>query len=182
MRKTRLLVEVLLLAILCCGARAQQPATAGATTKPLENSDVDETPPGGCLPIGVTSSGEVVFPFLCKGFLDRSKGAAATTKTPTEQEKPSPESAVSSTALEEKIATKKSDESEPEASQPSPSTPETVSSVIPPRKRDPTDSNSAKPNRKIRLSNSAGCAGYRTFDPDSGTYRDFNGRRRVCRF
>jgi hypothetical protein len=30
------------------------------------------------------------------------------------------------------------------------------------------------------VSNS-GCAGYRTFDPHSGTYRDFSGRRRVCR-
>jgi hypothetical protein len=35
----------------------------------------DEPPPGGCMPIGVTASGEVVFPFLCKGFIERHKGA-----------------------------------------------------------------------------------------------------------
>ncbi len=181
MRKALVLVEVLLLAMWCCGVRAQQPTTAGAATSPPENSDVDETPPGGCLPIGVTSSGEVVFPFLCKGVLDRNKGAAATTKTPIEQENPPAESAVSPIEPEEKTAAKKSDESRPEASQPPPSTVETVSSIKPSRKRDPADSNSAQPYSKIRLSNSAGCAGYRTFDPASGTYRDFSGRRRVCR-
>jgi hypothetical protein len=35
----------------------------------------DEPPPGGCMPIGVTASGEVVFPFLCKGFIEQHKGA-----------------------------------------------------------------------------------------------------------
>lgn len=183
MRKALVLVEALLLAMWCCGVRAQQPTTTGAAVSPPENSNVDETPPGGCLPIGVTSSGEVVFPFLCKGVLDRNKGAAATTKTPIEQENPPAESAVGSTDTEEKTAAKKSDESRLEASQPPPSTVETVSSIKPSRKRDPAaDSNSAKPDSKIRLSNSAGCAGYRTFDPASGTYRDFSGRRRACRF
>jgi hypothetical protein len=182
MRKILVLVEVLLLVTLCCGAHAQQPPIAGATSKPLGDSDVDETPPGGCLPIGVTSSGEVVFPFLCKGFLDRSKGAAAITMTPAEQEKPSPEPAASFKEPEEKTATKKSDESGPETSQPSPSASETVSSVNPPQKRSSTESNRTTPYRKIRLSNSAGCAGYRTFDPASETYRDFSGRRRACRF
>jgi hypothetical protein len=35
----------------------------------------DEPPPGGCMPIGVTASGEVVFPFLCKGFIEQHKAA-----------------------------------------------------------------------------------------------------------
>jgi hypothetical protein len=181
MRKTLFLVEVVMFAMLCCATHAQQPTMPDATTNPPEKSNVDETPPGGCLPIGVTSSGEVVFPFLCKGFLDRNKGRAAVTETPTEQEKPLPETAASSTEPEERTAARKSDESRPEASQPPPSTVETVASINPSRKRDPADSNSAKPYKNIRVSNSAGCAGYRTFDPHSGTYRDFSGRRRVCR-
>ncbi len=182
MRKVLFLVEMCMLAMSCCAIHAQQPKVPDASANPAEKSSVDETPPGGCLPIGVTSSGEVVFPFLCKGFLERSKGAAATTETPTEQEKPLPETAASSAEPEEKTVAKKSDMSRSETNQPPPSTVETVSSINPSRKRDPEDSISAKPNKNIRASNTAGCTRYRTFDPHSGTYRDFSGKRRVCRF
>ena len=40
-----------------------------------ESAAKDEPPPGGCMPIGVTASGEVVFPFLCKGFIEQHKAA-----------------------------------------------------------------------------------------------------------
>src|ERR1700731_2411579 len=53
----------------------------------------DETPPGGCMPIGLTASGEVVFPFQCKDFLERQKAAdqnpaAAEEKPAIAEEKP----------------------------------------------------------------------------------------------
>ena len=61
----------LLLADAAGEARAQ---TTGANN-PGESAAKDEPPPGGCMPIGVTASGEVVFPFLCKGFIEQHKGA-----------------------------------------------------------------------------------------------------------
>lgn len=182
MRKTLVLVEVVLLAILCCGARAQQPPTAGPTTKSLENSHADETPLGGCLPIGVTSSGEVVFPFLCKEFLDRNKGVAAT--TPTEREITASErsdSTATSIEPKDKIATEKQGSGQ-EKSPPTPSTVETVSSINMPQTGVTKAPTKAKSQRQTRSSSRGGCAGYRTFDPESATYRDYSGRRRVCRF
>ena len=35
----------------------------------------DGPPPGGCHPIGVTVSGEIVFPMTCKDFIERHKAA-----------------------------------------------------------------------------------------------------------
>jgi hypothetical protein len=35
----------------------------------------EEPPPGGCMPIGVTASGEVVFPFLCRNFIEQHRAA-----------------------------------------------------------------------------------------------------------
>jgi hypothetical protein len=67
-------------------------------------------PLGACMPIGVTVSGEIVFPFQCKDFIERQKAAdqkpaaaeeksAAVGERPLgAQEKP--------TAPEEKAATK----------------------------------------------------------------------------
>jgi hypothetical protein len=41
------------------------------------SSGNEDVPPGGCLPIGVTASGEIVFPFQCKAFLERHGGGVA---------------------------------------------------------------------------------------------------------
>ena len=53
-------------------------------------SDKDEVPPGGCTPIGVTASGEIVFPFTCKGFLERVRGPMEEPKPAAQAEKPAP--------------------------------------------------------------------------------------------
>jgi hypothetical protein len=45
------------------------PSPTAAQSSPKE----DEPPPGGCKPIGLTVSGEVVFPFECKEFIERQK-------------------------------------------------------------------------------------------------------------
>jgi hypothetical protein len=54
------------------------PSTVTAKPNPssLGPSADEEPPPGGCMPIGVTVSGEIVFPFQCKGFIERQKAAA----------------------------------------------------------------------------------------------------------
>jgi hypothetical protein len=52
------------------------PAPADTSTKGQSSSSAnEEPPPGGCMPIGITVSGEVVFPFQCKDFIDRHKAA-----------------------------------------------------------------------------------------------------------
>ena len=53
-------------------------------------------PPGGCTPIGVTVSGEIVFPMTCKDFIERHKAAdraasAADTKPATAEASKAPE-------------------------------------------------------------------------------------------
>jgi hypothetical protein len=34
----------------------------------------DDVPPGGCTPIGLTASGEMVFPLLCRALLEQQRG------------------------------------------------------------------------------------------------------------
>jgi hypothetical protein len=34
----------------------------------------DDIPPGGCTPIGLTASGEMVFPLLCRALLEQQRG------------------------------------------------------------------------------------------------------------
>ena len=43
--------------------------------QPRATSDDGGPPPGGCNPIGVTVSGEMVFPMTCKEFIERYKAA-----------------------------------------------------------------------------------------------------------
>jgi BA14K-like protein len=68
--------------VLCCllptvmgGAAFAQtgnPADPSPTAAQSSPKD-DDPPPGGCKPIGLTVSGEVVFPFECKDFIERQK-------------------------------------------------------------------------------------------------------------
>jgi hypothetical protein len=99
-RHTGALCGVLLVGM--CGAALGQtssppdssPAPAGSSAKQ------DDTPPGGCKPIGLTVSGEVVFPLECKEFIERQKAlnekpavpetkpAAVEARSPAAEEKP----------------------------------------------------------------------------------------------
>jgi hypothetical protein len=57
-------------------AQAQVTGTVNPSADRTEPAAKDEPPPGGCMPIGVTASGEIVFPFLCKGFIEQHKAAS----------------------------------------------------------------------------------------------------------
>ena len=50
-------------------AIAQTTGTLNPNSKPAE-----DVPPGGCMPIGMTASGEMVFPIQCKGIIERGRG------------------------------------------------------------------------------------------------------------
>lgn len=53
-----------------------QSTDAANPPAPAQSSAQDEAS-GGCEPIGLTASGEIVFPFRCKGVVERQRAAAA---------------------------------------------------------------------------------------------------------
>ena len=67
-------------------AYAQAIGSAKSTSKqPLDN---DGVPPGGCMPIGLTASGEIVFPFACKALIERQRGTVDQLNPAAPDEKP----------------------------------------------------------------------------------------------
>jgi hypothetical protein len=64
-----------------CGVLLMSGAALGQTNSPPDSGPApaessvkqDDTPPGGCKPIGLTVSGEVVFPLQCRGFIEQQK-------------------------------------------------------------------------------------------------------------
>ena len=65
-------------------ALAQTLGSIGSDPPAQATPDKDQIPRGGCMPIGVTASGEVVFPFTCKAFLEQRRGPIEEPKS-TEQ-------------------------------------------------------------------------------------------------
>jgi hypothetical protein len=134
----------------------------------------DEPPPGGCMPIGLTASGEVVFPFQCKDFLERQK--AADQKPIAVEEKPA-------------IAEEKPAAAEPKVAAPEENTAAKQQDSLPPESGKPADKpveaapiqKRAERERRERGTGPPGCTHFRTYDPESGTYRTYEGHRRSCR-
>ena len=166
--------------------------------EPSAKQDVDP-PPGGCMPIGVTASGEIVFPLQCMGFIERQQGtavrekpaatdqkrpaaednpAAAAEKPPAADEKPAaveekpPATEEKPAAVEEKPPTKQSEAAEPEINKPADNP--VRATPFPLQKR-------AEQEPRERPVGPTGCRRFRTYDPVSGTYRSYDGRRRSCR-
>jgi hypothetical protein len=74
----------LLLAVMGSVALAQTSSPAETGTAPAHPSAKDdEPPPGACKPIGLTVSGEVVFPLECRDFIERHKAMIPPTSPPT---------------------------------------------------------------------------------------------------
>jgi hypothetical protein len=74
--------------MLAASGAALAQTTGSIRPETVPPSDKDEVPPGGCTPIGVTASGEIVFPFTCKGFLERRRGPIEEPKPAAQAEKP----------------------------------------------------------------------------------------------
>src|SRR5712664_2943508 len=77
------LLSVMTVAVLDETTGAVNPSSTPA--QPSANEDV---PPGGCMPIGLTTSGEIVFPIQCKEFIERHRGAAVEQKPAALEAKP----------------------------------------------------------------------------------------------
>jgi hypothetical protein len=150
----------LLLTVMSGAALAQTTGAVNPSPAPAEPSVKEVVPPGGCMPIGLTASGEIVFPILCKEFIERQRGKAVERKPAALEQKPF--------AVEEKSAAKQSEEEVPENSKP----------VIKPVETVPL------PKRRERAASSDGgygCQRYGSYDPASRTHTDYDGRRRSCR-
>ena len=78
----------LLLTVMSGAALAQTTGTVNPSPSPAAPSVKEDVPPGGCMPIGQTASGEMVFPIQCREFLERQRGKAAEQKPAAVEEKP----------------------------------------------------------------------------------------------
>jgi BA14K-like protein len=97
--------------------------TAKPKPSPAGVSADEEPPPGACMPIGVTVSGEIVFPFQCKGFIERRK--AANNKAATIEDQTAGAEAKSTTAAAKLSAeVKPAVEQKPAAAETKPATAE----------------------------------------------------------
>jgi len=165
-------VLALLLSVMSGAALAQTTGALDPNPAPAQPSVNEDVPPGGCMPIGLTSAGEIVFPIQCKAFIERHRGAAVEPKpAAVEEQKPAAvEEKPAAKPSEAKQEAKQSEDAAPEDSQPANKPLETV--PLPKRgEREP----------RLRAISSNGCTHYRTYDPASGTYRGFDGRMRPCR-
>jgi hypothetical protein len=81
----------------CCifiagaGAIAQtssEPAKSDQRTTPAESSTADRVPAGGCMPIGLTARGDLVFPLQCRELIERERGPISEEQTRAVQQKP----------------------------------------------------------------------------------------------
>jgi hypothetical protein len=152
-------LSALLLFLMSGAAIAQTTGTVNPSPAPAEPSvKEDEPPPGGCMPIGLTVSGEMVFPIQCKEFIERHRGKAV-------EQKPA--------AVEEKPAAKQSEGVAPESRKPVIKPAETV--PLPKRVED-------APRERTRSPDDRYCSEhYRSYDPVSRTYMGYDGQRRLCR-
>jgi hypothetical protein len=148
----------LLLTVMSGAALAQTTGTVNPNPAPADPSVKEDVPPGGCMPIGLTASREIVFPIQCKEFIERQRGQAV-------EQKPA--------AVEEKPAAKQSEGVAPVNSKPAIKPVETV--PLPKRvERELRE-------RTKSLDDSYCAQNYRSYDPASGTYIGYDGLRRYCR-
>src|SRR3979411_3530861 len=77
----------LLLTAMSGAALAQTTGTVNPSPAPAEPSVKEDVPPGSCMPIGLTASGEIVFPIQCRDFIERHRGKAVEQKPAAVEEK-----------------------------------------------------------------------------------------------
>lgn len=197
------------------GAVNPNPASAEPAVKPEQSS-------GDCMPIGLTVSGEIVFPFQCREFIERQRAAkqnpavvdgekpdAAENPKPAAAEQ-KPDAAEDNTVAKQPAVAEKPviDEVKPAVAEEKPAPAETKPVAAeekaaaaeektatkqpgrpaPASGKPATGPVAAAPLQK-RAENELrkptvgppGCTHFRSYDPASGSYRSFEGRRVSCR-
>lgn len=186
--------------VMSSAALAQTTGMVNPSPIPQEPSAMEEPPPGGCMPIGLTASGEIVFPFQCKAFIERQR-AANQKPVGAENEKPAaaeqkPDAAEEKTVAKRPAATETPAivEVKPAAAEEKPAAAEEKTAAKQQGSMAPDNSKPvAEPVDSFRLPKRAergaqertigppGCRQFRTYDATSGTYRAYDGQRRQCR-
>ena len=184
----------LLLSVMSSAALAETTGAVNPGSVPAQPSANDDVPPGGCMPIGMTTAGEIVFPIQCKEFIERHRGAAVEQK-PAGEQKPAAVQAKPD-AVEEKPAAVDAKpaavEEKPAAVEQKPAAVEEKSAArqsesVAPEDRKPINKPVETLQKRVehephqRAMRSDNCKSYRTYDPASGTYRGYDGQRRICR-
>jgi hypothetical protein len=77
-----------LLTVTSGAAFAQATGTVDPSPPPAESSKEEDVPPGGCMPMGLTVSGKLVFPIQCKELVERYLGKAVEQKPAAAEERP----------------------------------------------------------------------------------------------
>jgi hypothetical protein len=172
-------------ATLCCvlvtmmggAALAQTGGAAAPAPDPADATVKQGPPPGGCMPIGVTVSGQIVFAFQCKDFIEQQKAAnlksggaadkpaasddgiaAAPQQPATPEEKPA--------VVEEKAAARQPDARQPDG-------------VVPAKLKG--QQAALLPKHAEHGIGPRGCSHFRSYNTASGTYLSFDGQRYPCR-
>jgi hypothetical protein len=140
---------------------SQTIGSEGSKTTPADAP----APAADCQPIGLTASGEAVFPFQCKDFLERQKNANQKTAVEGSQNPSAADKKADGT--EEKTSAKQQETAVPESSEPATG----IVGPIP------------LPRRAVRerIIGPPGCTHFRSYDSASGTYRSLDRQRRPCR-
>ncbi len=184
----------LLLSVMSGAALAETTGAVNPGSVPAQSSANDDVPPGGCMPIGMTTAGEIVFPIQCKEFIERHRGAAVEDK-PAAEQKPAAAQAKPAAAEEKPAAVEARPaavEEKPAAVEQKPAAVEQKSAArqsesVAPEDRKPANKPVETLQKRVqhephqRAMRSDNCKSYRTYDPASGTYRGYDGQRRVCR-
>lgn len=80
--------SAVLLALMSGAVLAQTTGTVNPSDAPAESPGKEDVPPGGCMPIGMTASGEMVFPIQCKAIIERERGKAVEQNPSAVEQKP----------------------------------------------------------------------------------------------
>jgi hypothetical protein len=156
-------LSVIFLMIMSGTALAQTTGTVNPSGTLPDPSVKEDVPPGGCMPIGMTASGEFVFPIQCKEFIERERGK-------TVEQKPAESPLKPAAAVEEKPAAK---QSEGEASENGKPAAKPIERITSPKRVE---------NRPRERPDESYCSEhYRSYDRASGTYKGYDGERHPCR-
>src|SRR3979411_2196389 len=166
----------LLLTAMSGAALAQTTGTVNPSPAPAEPSVKEDVPPGGCMPIGLTASGEIVFPIQCKDFIERHRGKPVGQKPTAVEDKAGV--SLPAWANSDALVTPARTETQSEGVAPAESKPaiKPVETVPLPKRveHEPHE-------RAMSPDDGYGCQRYRTYDPASGTYMGYDGQRHSCR-
>lgn len=170
--------------LLSAGGAIAQPADTSMSASGAAAVSPEQPPPGGCMPIGITAAGDVVFPFACKDLIDLHRGKGPQTPLqPDVSQAPAPRDGADPTA-----DTIKATGSVAIGQQSRGAELEGINGAdgasaqpVPPDNEKPELNRGKRKTSRASRGDPVGCTSFRTYDPKTESYRDFNGRRRPCR-